>query len=294
MLKRVEWAWSTQPILFPVSFARQERNAAYVAFFIAEYCGAPVFITHVKTGTEDEIKSHEFLAELMKFAESLKVKVRYNVVDTGKGNVKVGDIASAIVTEAEWRGCQAVIMSAQREPFFRELFGRVSDRVARATRCRVVLVETPWIGLTIPRKPSKILIPVLSDEVNPEPFILASALTSSAAVPDVELTAVRVMELPPTTPLDAIEVSYSLRAQEKHFSAWISECIQSSGRLFTPRILAVRGIGPELSRYAKDTGTDLIIMSCARPQKFKSLLSRSEYELVKKSPCIVLVVFPER
>lgn len=277
-----------------MSFARQEWNAAYIAFFVAEYCGAPVLITHVKTGSEDESKSREFLVELDEFAHSLPVKTQYVEVDTSNDSVKVGDIASALVKEATRQECQAIIMSAQREPFFRELFGRVSDRVARKARSHVVLVETPWIGLTIPRKPSKILIPVVSEEINIDPFILAAALSSSAAVPDVELTAVRVIELPPTTPLDAIETSSSLRAQEKRFSTQISRCIQSSGRLFLPRIFTVRDIGSELSRYAKETGTDLIIMSCSRPPKFKGLLGQSQYELVKKSPCIVLVMFPER
>lgn len=261
---------------------------------MAEYCGAPVLATHVKTGLEDAVKSREFVAELDEFAKSLNVKTRYLDVYPGKEIVKVGDIASALIQEAGKQACQAIIMSAQREPFFRELFGRVSDRVAREARCRVVLVETPWVGLTIPRRPTKILIPVLSDEVHTDPFILASALTSSAAVPHVELTTARVIELPPTTPLDAIETSSSLRALEKSFSAKISELIQGSGRLFLPRIFAVRDVGSELSQYAKDAGIDLIVMACSRPPKFKGLLGRSEYELVKKSPCIVLVIVPER
>ncbi|MGD0397217.1 MAG: universal stress protein, partial [Nitrososphaerales archaeon] len=60
------------------------------------------------------------------------------------------ETAKALVATADEKNAQAMVMSAHREPLFRELFGRVSDHVGRTARIRVVLVETPQEGVSIP------------------------------------------------------------------------------------------------------------------------------------------------
>jgi nucleotide-binding universal stress UspA family protein len=185
-------------------------------------------------------------------------------------------------------------MAAHRESFFRELFGRISDRVARDSRHMVVLVETPHRAATIPRRPSKILIPILSEAYDASPYIIASALTSTATTPDSELVVARVVQLPPTTPLDAMEVSKTLKMLEKSFSYYVANSIQSLGRLFTPRILPVREVGRDVAAYVQDIEADAIVLWSDKPAGFRKLLPREAYDIVAKAPCVVLVVFHKK
>lgn len=285
--------WDVSPILIPLAYEKREWNAVNIAFYMAEYCGAPVVSIHVKTGMENENANKQFIDELKAFASELKVDLETVEIGARKGEaVKITEISDAIVKMAVERRCQAVIMSAHREPFFRELFGRVSDHVARKTPCRVALVESPWAGLTIPKRPTKILIPIFEERLDPEPLVMAAALTSSATAPHVELQAARIIELPQTIPLEAVYDASSLKREEREFSLRISSYIRFLGRLFTPFIYPVRNPGEEISTYSREEGIDLILMSGKRPSKFMGLLTRSKYDVVRKAPCISIVTFP--
>jgi len=285
--------WDDSPILLPLAYEKREWNAVNIAFYLAEYCGAPIISLHVKTGTESMVGRERFLRELKAFASELKVDLeRVEVTAKGGEAEKITDISDAIVKMSAERDCQAVIMSAHREPFFRELFGRVSDHVARKAPCRVVLVESPWAGLTIPKRPTKILIPIFEEKFDPAPLVMAAALTSSATAPHVELEAARIIVLPRTIPLEAVHLSNTLRREEREFSLRISNYIQFLGRLFIPLIYPVRNPGEEISSHAREEGIDIIIMSGRRPVRFMGLLTRWKYDVVRKAPCIVVVIFP--
>jgi nucleotide-binding universal stress UspA family protein len=290
--REIEWSWSDAPLLLPVAYRPNEWNAIYIAFFIAEYSGSKVYITHVLEGEE----SHEFEKTLKKDIEDLasRLSVKYEYVEVKPTSQPPGveEISQAIVAAAEEKSVQAVVMSAHREPLFRELFGRVSDHVARHSPTKVLLVESPREGVNIPPNPKRILIPVL-EEHHPDPYIIAAALTSSASVPEVEITAGKIISLPPTVPLDAVDVSQSLRKEERDFSTFTSLAIKTLGRLFTPKILAVREVGTDVADFIKDNGIDVVVMYSARDTGFYSFLTKDEYEIVSKSPCTVLVTLSE-
>src|SRR5207245_4784433 len=146
----------------------------------------------------------------------------------------VEEIARAIVKQADSSSAQAIVMSVHREGVFRELFGRVSDHVARLSATRVVLVETPQSGMKIPRNPKRIFIPVLKEQ-HPDPFVIAAALTSSAAVPDAEIIVGKIIELPPTLTLDAIDLSQPLKWQEREISYLTRLPITALGRSANPK-----------------------------------------------------------
>lgn len=284
----VEWSWSDAPLVLPVAFQPREWNAVYIAFFLAEYSGSKVIVTHVLEGVEAHAFEVQFRRDLEEFAKKLSVQFEYVTVDPPSKPPSVEEIAKSIVNAANANNAQAIVMSAHREPLFRELFGRVSDHVARSTEKRLVLVETPHEGVTLPKNPKRIFIPVLR-ETHPDPFIIAAALTSSASVPDVEIIVAKIIDLPPTVPLDAVETSQSLRKEERDFSFFTSLAIKTLGRLFTPKILPVREVGNDVAQFIKDKGIDVIVMYSTRETGFYSFLTKNEYEIVSKSPCVVLV-----
>jgi nucleotide-binding universal stress UspA family protein len=146
--------------------------------------------------------------------------------------------------------------------------------------------------LTIPKNPAKILIPIIGDDIDPEPFILAAALTSSASTSNVEIIVTRAVTLPPTVPLDALKSTDILMRIEKTFSRAIAQYINSLGRLVIPHIMTVREVGPEISSYAEEIGADLMIISSNKPSGYRRLLAGDDYDMVKRASCIVLVAFP--
>ncbi len=284
----IEWSWSDSPLILPLAYQPREWNAVFIAFYIAEYSGSKVYITHVLEGEEDHDYEVQLKRDIEQLGRDLSVKYEYVDVTPSSSPPSVEEIAKSIVSVTESRGAQAVVMSAHREPFFRELFGRVSDHVTRVSKRRVVLVETPRSGVVIPKNPKRILIPVLKEQ-HPDPYIIAAALTSSASVADVDITAAKIIELPPTVPLDAIDTVQSLRKEERDFSFFTSLAIKTLGRFINPKILPVREVGPDVARYVEDRAVDVMVMYSARETGFYSFLTKDEYDLVSKSPCVVLV-----
>ncbi len=285
-----EWSLGDAPILLPLAFEARELNAARVAFFLAEYSGSNVIITHVKTPGEDSAKKARVMDAIGKLADKLRVKFELDEIIV-ESEPSLGDIAQLLVKNAERRQCQLIVMSAHREAFFTELFGRVSDRVVRTSRTPVILIETPRDGMVIPDLPRRMLIPVLYDKFIPGPFIVASALTSTASSPDIEIIAAGIIEIPPTLPLEAATTSSEMRDAERSFSLMVSTAIKSLGKLFSPRILPVRDVGFDVAEYSKDEGIDMIILYSSGRSGYGKLLKKAEYEIVKKAPCICLVMF---
>ncbi len=288
----VEWSWSDAPLVLPLAYQPREWNAVFIAFYIAEYSGSKVYVTHVLEGDEQHEAEGKIKRDVDALAKSLAVKYEFVDVRPSSQPPGVDEIARALVEQAQQRGAQAIVMSAHREPIFRELFGRVSDHVGRTSKSKVVLVETPQEGVEVPKNPKRILVPVLK-EIHPDPFIIAAALTSSASVADVEITAAKIFSLPPTLPLDAVEVARPLRKEERDFSYFTSLAIKTLGRFINPKILPVREVGTDVAQFVKDKGVDVLVMFSGRETGFYSFLTKDEYEIVKKSPCVVIVTVPE-
>jgi nucleotide-binding universal stress UspA family protein len=287
----VEWSWSDAPVVLPLAYQPREWNAVYIAFYIAEYSGSKVYVTHVLEGQEDHEAEGRLKKDIAELASALSVKYEYLEATPRSQPPGVEEVAEALVRTARQTKAQAIVMSAHREPLFRELFGRVSDHVARASPTKVVLVETPQDGVQIPRNPRRILIPVLEVQ-HPDPYVIAAALTSSASVADVEITAAKVIELPPTVPLDAVDTALSLRKEEREFSYFTSLAIKTLGRFINPKILPVREIGSDVAQFVKDRGIDVMVMFSTRETGFHAFLTRDEYDLVRDSPCVVIVTLP--
>jgi nucleotide-binding universal stress UspA family protein len=287
----VEWSWSDAPVILPLAYQPREWNAVFIAFYVAEYSGSKVFVTHVLEGDEDHSFREKLEREISELASALSVKYEYVEVAPTSKPPGVEEIAKSLVGTAADKNAQAIIMSAHREPLFRELFGRVSDHVGRNSHTRVVLVETPQEGVVIPKNPKRILVPVLRHQ-HPDPYIIAAALTSSASAADVEITAAKIIELPPTVPLDAIDMVHSLRKEEREFSYFTSLAIKTLGRFINPKILPVREVGSDVAQFVRDKGIDVIVMFSGRETGFYSFLTKDEYDIVSKSPCIVIVTVP--
>jgi nucleotide-binding universal stress UspA family protein len=282
------------PILLPLAYDHREWNSINVAFYLAEYSGSKIIVFHVKTEVSDKSIREESLKSIKDFAS--RFNINYEIKETKDlvSSKDVTKISDEITSATKEYSCQAIVMSAYKEGFFREFFGRISDRVARKAECDVILVETPRSDMRIPRQIKKIMIPILKDKFTPAPLIVAAALTSSASTPDYELLVIRVVNMPLTTSMDAIESTRFFHKVEANFSQKIAVAIGSLGRLFSPKLLAVRDVGVDVANYAKETGTDMIIMESNKPSRFGPMMTKDEYAIIRRAPCITLVVFPAK
>jgi hypothetical protein len=73
----VEWSWSDAPLVLPLAFQPREWNAVFIAFYIAEYSGSKVFITHVLEGHEDHAFEEKLKSDIADLAKSLSVKYEF-------------------------------------------------------------------------------------------------------------------------------------------------------------------------------------------------------------------------
>jgi len=285
-----EWGWDDSPIVLPLALHRREWNAVYIAAHLAEYCGARLVAFHVKS--ERERIDTEFRSKVESFLSLLRIKFEFEEAKV-KGQPSFETIAQLIVDQAKVTGAQAVVMSAHKEGFLLSLVGRVSDRVARKNQARTVLVESPRPEMKVPDHPKKVLVMVKEGTKSRDAYVVAAALTSLATTPDAELIATQAIVLPPTVPLDAVDFSETLKDVEREFAYSVADSIRSLGRIFTPRLLVVRELGRDISNYAQQEGADLMVLT-GRSKKFSELFGKDTKEIVRNSPCVVLVVFPAR
>jgi len=290
----VEWGWDSSPILLPLAYEPREENAIVAAFTIAESCGSKVLVYHVRSDADTEAARERALKLLNEHAKAFKVS--YEVKESSKvvDADNIAYISRSIVAEAKEAGCQAIVMSAYRETFVRELLGRISDRVARKADTKVILVESAFKGARIARQPRKIMILVLENKFYRDALILAATFTSSLSAPSCELLAVNVLKLPEATPIDAVERSKVFRAIEREFAHEVASAIASLGRLFTPRILPVRDVGRDVATFTSDEGVELIIMGSNKPSRLGPVLTKDEYAIVKRVGCVALIVIPPK
>ncbi len=291
---KIEWSWGNSPILLPLAYEHREWNSINTAFYLAEYSGSKVIAFHVKTELSDKSIREKTLKSIDEFATCFNVNYEIKETQTLVSSKDIAKISDKIAIAAKEYKCQAVVMSAYKEGFVREFFGRISDRVARKAECDVVLVETPRTGMSIPRQIKEIVIPILKDGFTPAPLIIAAALTSSASIPDYELLVARVVNIPLTTSMDAIESTKFFHKVEATFSQKIAVAIGSLGRLFSPKLLAVRDVGVDVADYAKETKADMIIMESNKPSRLGPIMTKDEYAIIRRAPCITLVVFPAK
>ncbi|MER3601674.1 MAG: hypothetical protein C4339_03045 [Nitrososphaerota archaeon] len=286
-----EWAWSTEPIILPLAYDAREWGAAYLALYLSECTGAPLHALHVWFPglKEDEAFLHRVRARAQRLGISLEVKE----LEGRSPNKR--QIARQIVLYASQVGAQAIIMAGHKEGVLTHLLGRVSDTVAKLAECRVLIAESRTMAEEKLASPRRLLVAYTKAPLDPEPLIVAAAMTSSAWSPGLEIWAVRFVKVPPTVPLDSEELRRALRGLEKDFNAWISEATRALGRVIIPHVQPVRELGADIASYARDQGMDMILLPWGRPSRLRALGRPDDVQLVERAPCPVALVFgPKR
>jgi Ca2+-transporting ATPase len=157
---------------------------------------------------------------------------------------------------------------------------------------RIVLVGEPTLAserhyTMTPR----ILIPVL-DKFHSGSFELAEAISACSAIPDVDIVAAKVIEIPQIVPLYSIYKPESLVNVDEQLSfldAFKGKALQ---KLIKPEVLLVRKMGRDLVDFANERKVDLMIMEGDWSAKRHGFLTKVEREIAMKVHCTMVISLP--
>jgi nucleotide-binding universal stress UspA family protein len=286
-LEADEWGWGSEPIVLPLAFDEREWSAAFLALYLAECTGAPVYVVHALVpGMRRDLSFFDFVRE---HAARLGVDLRLRQAELRSSNRR--EIAKLIAASARELDAQAIVMAGHKEGAMTRLLGRVSDTVAKLAECRVLIAESGTMVREKLERPRRVLVAYLKENLDPEPLIVAAAMTSSAWPASLEILAVRFVRVPETVPLDSDELSRALRRLERDFFQRISEATKSLGRVIVPKLQPVREPGEDIAVYARDNQVDLILLPWGRPGRLRALGRPDDVVLVNRAPCPVVLVF---
>ncbi len=179
----------------------------------------------------------------------------------------------------------------------------VSRRILRGAAPQWLEALSPFeVVLVAPRRtepeivlwPSRLLIPVFG-EFHPDPFDVATALSADSVVPNVDVVATRVIEVPRTAPL------YSIYTPQGHEEGPLSPAAQQElsifervrvghlGKLRT-NLLLVRNERRDVLAFAKERQIDAILLHGNAPGRY--LLDSSDRSVALNGPGLVIVTVP--
>ena len=160
---------------------------------------------------------------------------------------------------------------------------------------RIILVHGSEKPVDMPlKRPIRVLIPIMH-ELHKGPFEFAWALNTNPIIPDVEVIAARVLELPADSSQYSIYSQDSQSIGDEHLAFIKTNLSRDIQRIVHPLLLPVQHPGSEIVDFSKAREVDLIIMEGYWNSKGTGLLTQIEKDIVAKAGCTVVVIIdPQR
>jgi len=139
----------------------------------------------------------------------------------------------------------------------------------------------------------RILIPVL-DKVQKRAFELAEVLTADSIIPNVDVIAARVIEMPRIKPLYSVYRPESLVNMDKELSFLKAFRNKPLFRAIHPKVLLVRDVGRDLVDFALERKVDMIVIDGDWSEKAAGFLTKTERRIAAKASCAIVVIIPKK
>jgi P-type Ca2+ transporter type 2C len=294
-LKKVQTPFieKSGPIAIIVDVSEWLSNEIFIAFGVAKQNGSPLILIRLI----DERVQGRMLEELERAVDerSSYLGVPFEYLDirlSGKDQVP-RTIASSIREAIKRTNPDRIILPADRETFRGKRSAiRKVDWVEEFTDKKVMLISN-WMATTFGPYPPRMLIPILG-EFNDDVFDLAEALTSDANVPDVDVVAAKVIEMPRIVPLYSYYKPESLVNADKELEAIKSLPKWAVIRRIRPMVLLVREAGRDLVQFADERKVDVIALEGDWGARSKGYLGKKEQAIAIQAQCTIVVILPER
>jgi hypothetical protein len=155
---------------------------------------------------------------------------------------------------------------------------------------RFVLVHggaEPLKGLAL--RTYRVLIPVIHGYRRAQ-FGLAKALSAGSVIPDVDVVAARVVELPSSAAGFSLFRRDALAIGDEKLSFITTHLSRSMQRLIRPIVLFVHHTGGDIASFAKARKVDLLILESKWRGDNGTILTKVERDIVAKAKCTIAVV----
>ena len=255
------------------------------AMSLAGYSGSRLIIARILEEGGDRSLLEPFEDGIERLAK--EADVQYDYVDVRVGWDGEGP-ADALLRVLKDAGAATVLLPIALDSFPR----KIPAWIDALSAFRVILVRSPPRE-EAPGWPKKVLIPVL-DEFHQEPFDLAAALTTASVVPQVDVVAARVIQIPPIVPLYSTYRPESLVDEARELSFLRSIRNVASLRFLRTSIVMVRDVGRDVVDFASEREVDTIILAGDWRLRRHGFLSKAEREIAAKARCTVLIALPPR
>ncbi|HKW43611.1 MAG TPA: hypothetical protein VJP06_05425, partial [Thermoplasmata archaeon] len=186
---------------------------------------------------------------------------------------------------AEHTGANRIVIPVEPEVITRKSPPWLGELAAY----EVLLVRPGPMGSEGPAWPRRILIPVLR-EFHQAPFDVAAAFSASEVVPEVDVVAARVIEMPPIVPMYSTYRPEALVDTTKELSFLDALRNRSLFRALTANVLLVRDIGRDVVDFATERDVDVIVIPAFRGYGRHDFLTKEKREIVQRARCTVVVV----
>jgi len=282
------------PIIIPLSGISGIERAAVLAIIMGKRLGASVIFIrppsswikgHALESLEEKIKS--FAADKVPY-DNIFVHHVPGKTDMEAQVASLGRVARAIDSAT-------LIIPVEREVLMQDGPGREGiEWTKHLPDKRVILVHGPDKPVEGPLdRPLRVLIPVINKNYK-ELLELACSLNTNIMVPDVEVIAARVLELPTQSSQYSIYSQDSHSIGDEHLAFIKTHLSRAMQRLVHPMVLPVHHAGSDIADFAKNREVDLIMMEGRWRRKGQGILTQVEKDIVAKASCTVVVIMAHR
>jgi Ca2+-transporting ATPase len=288
----VEFVERARPVVLPVFMRPGEENAILVALTVGKKAGAPLVIARVADAKSPEWMKKKLDLQVHDRAAG-EVPYDYEDIVQPTGAKDPAALVQGLRRIFRETGADTLVMPVRRELFAgKRRAAKEYSWLREFSDKKVVLVSAdPRPTGSPPHRQFRILIPVLRT-FHKEPFELASTLTENAMVPDVDIVAAKVVEIPQITPLYSFYKPESLVSRERELSFLDNLKDLPLLKVLHSKILIVRRTERDLIDFATERNVDLILLGGEWGAIGHGFLNREDRAVASRAGCTVVVTLP--
>jgi hypothetical protein len=279
-----------QPILVPLFTIAGTTSAAQLALNLGRHGGSRIIFLRPP---RSELNTGPFKLLERDIKEMARGEVPYEYITVHRTPRKTDDqaVISSLKRVAEAMRPDMVVVPVRHNVL---AGGRwAQDRVQwieDMPDTRFVLVHGGSTLLKdLARRTYRVLIPVIHGYRRAQ-FRLAKALSAGSVIPDVDVVAARVVELPSSAAGFSLFRRDALAIGDESLSFITTHLSRSMQRLIRPVVLFVHHTGGDIASFARARKVDILILESKWRGDDGRILTKVERDIVAKAKCAIAVV----
>jgi hypothetical protein len=279
----------TGPVVVVTGMAPEDEDAFVMALTLGEHSGSRVILVRTQP-----VGKGQWMEKRFGILAERAVKIPFEYAETGlekSGRRTVPGEGFRKMIEAS--GTETVIVTVGRDAFKKS--GHISKNYSwlrEYSEKRIILVSPGPTKRQYPdSKGYRILIPVL-EAFHKMPFELASALSGNRNIPDVDVIAAKVVEMPAITPLYSIYRPETLVDSKRQLSFLQNMKGWPILKFIHSKVLLVRNTVRDLVDFASERKVDMVILEGDWAHERTGFTSGVERDIAINAKCTVVMVLP--